>query len=98
MTNSFEVISNGLRSIIKCTHFLYVKLWSDYATWHGEVPPIEGQNVSIANSNILVDCNLNSINNIVLTNSRLMFTDNADLLISVKSITINKGAFIIGSE
>ena len=99
MGNAFEVFSAGVKSILKSRPFLYVRLWSDFSTWNGYSPPIDGQNVTVGpDINLLIDRNTSKLSQLNIINSTIIVADAANLLIRAQCLSLANGAFLIGSE
>ncbi|CAG9312591.1 unnamed protein product [Blepharisma stoltei] len=78
--------------------FLYAERWSAYTTWGGEVPPFEGEAVSIpVGMNILLDIATPHLTLIVIEGG-LIVEDVPGLSIDADYIYIQGGLFQIGTE
>jgi len=78
---------------------MYVKLYSDYSTWGGYSPPLDGQNLTIGpHANLLIDTTTAQLNQLTVLDSRIVVAETADLLIRAQAISITNGALMIGTQ
>ena len=99
VASHLEVLIDGYGCAnTKGFQFLYADLWSDTATWGGEVPPREGEFVQIpAGQNVLVDISPPKLE-VINVEGELRFKDGEDLKFQANSIFINGGRFVAGTE
>jgi hypothetical protein len=73
--------------------------WSDPRTWGVDLPPIDGDLVSVpAGMTLLVDQDTPNLRGIAATNATIIFSDELDLTINTGFITVVGGRFIAGTE
>lgn len=78
--------------------FYYVLRWSDKRTWGTDLPPIDGDLISIpAGMTLLVDQDTPNLRGIAVSNGTIIFSDEKDLTINTGFITIVGGRFIAGT-
>lgn len=79
--------------------FYYVLRWSDARTWGTDLPPIDGDLISIpAGMTLLVDQDTPNLRGIAVSNGTIIFSDEKDLTINTGFITLVGGRFIAGTE
>lgn len=96
--NSIVVKFGDNNAILRAT-FYYVLKWSDKETWGVDLPPIDGDLVSVpAGMTLLVDQDTPNLKGIAVANGTIIFSDERDLTINTGFITLVGGRFIAGTE
>lgn len=96
--NSLTINIGSSAAILRDT-FYYVLRWSDSRTWGVDLPPIDGDLVSVPQGmTLLVDQDTPVLKGIAVTNGTLIFSDEKDLTVSAGFITVVGGKFIAGTE
>ena len=96
--NSLLVMIGNSAAILTAT-FYYVLRWSDPRTWGTDLPPIDGDLISVpAGMTLLVDQDTPNLRGIAVSNGTIIFSDEQDLTINTGFITLVGGRFIAGTE
>lgn len=84
--------------------YRYVQLWSDYATWGGDIPPQEGEAVTIGTGrHLLVDVDSTPVLSFIVVEGSLIFAPNENDEDHVRNfdayyIMVNGGYVEMGTE
>lgn len=83
--------------------YRYVSLWSDTATWGGDIPPMEGESVAIpAGQHLLVDVDSTDELNAIIVEGSMIFAPDADpnhlRTFDANFIMVHHGYFELGTE
>lgn len=96
-SSSITVTIGNSAAILRAT-FYYVLRWSDTRTWGTDLPPIDGDLISIpAGMTLLVDQDTPNLRGIAVSNATIIFSDEKDLTINTGFITVVGGRFIAGT-
>ena len=78
---------------------MYVLRWSDIRTWGTDIPPIENDLLYVpAGMPLFVDQSTPRLAGIIVTDGKLIFSDEKDIEIHTDLILINKGEFRAGTK
>lgn len=96
--NTFTVTVGTCKAQIK-KGFVYISKWSDLRTWAQNLAPIDGDVVQVpAGMTLFVDQDTPLLEGIMVSNGTLMFSNETDVTVRAKYITLNGGRFIAGTQ
>ena len=99
--NSFSVTINGNNAVLN-DEFIYVLKWSNPDTWGTDLPPIDGDLISVPKGMaLMIDESTPKIAGIAVENGSLLFEDKgagtAEIQVQTGFITLIGGKFIAGT-